>query len=95
MSCLIFAADREGLDLKEAFDENPSIREGAAHDWRRTDEIPRDRAGSSAIHRKAKGGRSAFYEQSVRNCLDVLRECGSQEDREQALELLSKLGTLQ
>lgn len=36
-----------------------------------------------------------FREQAVRNCMDVLRECGSQEDREQALELLSQLGALQ
>ena len=35
-----------------------------------------------------------FREQAVRNCLDVLRECGSQEDREQALHLLSKIGAL-
>ena len=37
---------------------------------------------------------TAFREQAVRNCMDVLRECGSQEDREQALELLSQLGAL-
>ena len=37
----------------------------------------------------------AFREQAVRNCLDVLRECGSQEDREQALSLLNRLGALQ
>lgn len=36
-----------------------------------------------------------FREQAVRNCLDVLRECGSQEDREQALSLLNRLGALQ
>ena len=44
---------------------------------------------------KLKEDDPAFYEQSVCNCLDVLRECGSQEDREQALELLTKLGILQ
>jgi hypothetical protein len=36
-----------------------------------------------------------FREQAVRNCLDVLRECGSQEDRAQALGLLTKMGALQ
>ena len=36
-----------------------------------------------------------FREQAVRNCMDVLRECGSQEDRKQALKLLGQLGTLQ
>lgn len=38
---------------------------------------------------------SAFREQSVRNCMDVLRECESSDDRKQALELLSHLGALQ
>lgn len=37
----------------------------------------------------------AFREQAVRNCMDVLRECGSQNDREQALELLGQLGAVQ
>jgi hypothetical protein len=37
----------------------------------------------------------AFREQAVRNCLDVLRECGGQEDREDALKLLGQLGALQ
>jgi hypothetical protein len=37
----------------------------------------------------------AFREQAVRNCKDVLRECGSSEDREQALTLLNHLGALQ
>lgn len=36
-----------------------------------------------------------FRQQAVRNCLDVLRECGSQDDREQALDLLTKMGALQ
>ena len=36
----------------------------------------------------------AFREQAVKNCLDVLRECGSQEDREQALSLLDQMGVL-
>ena len=36
-----------------------------------------------------------FREQAVRNCLDVLRECGSQKDRAQALDLLTKMGALQ
>ena len=36
----------------------------------------------------------AFREQAVKNCMDVLRECGSQEDREQALKLLTQLGAL-
>lgn len=36
----------------------------------------------------------AFREQAVKNCMDVLRECGSQEDREQALKLLGHLGVL-
>ena len=36
-----------------------------------------------------------FREQAVRNCMDVLRECGSQQDRELALELLTDLGALQ
>ena len=37
----------------------------------------------------------AFREQAVRNCLDVLRECRSQADREKALKLLVHLGALQ
>jgi hypothetical protein len=37
----------------------------------------------------------AFREHAVRNCLDVLRECGGQEDREDALKLLGQLGALQ
>ena len=37
----------------------------------------------------------AFREQAIKNCMDVLRECGSQEDREQALKLLAHLGALQ
>lgn len=37
----------------------------------------------------------AFREQAVRNCLDVLRECCGQDDREQALDLLGHLGVLQ
>lgn len=37
----------------------------------------------------------AFREQAVRNCMDVIRECGSQEDREQALSLLNQIGVLQ
>lgn len=36
-----------------------------------------------------------FREQAVRNCMDVLRECGSQKDREQALTLLNQMGVLQ
>ncbi len=36
-----------------------------------------------------------FREQAVQNCLDVLRECRSQEDREKALKLLVHLGALQ
>lgn len=36
----------------------------------------------------------AFREQAVKNYMDVLRECGSQEDREQALKLLTQLGAL-
>lgn len=36
-----------------------------------------------------------FRQQAVRNCVDVLRECGGQEDREQALDLLGHLGVLQ
>ncbi|URD61824.1 hypothetical protein M8312_04750 [Sphingomonas sp. KRR8] len=35
-----------------------------------------------------------FRAQAVRNCMDVLRECGSQEDRELALDLLGKMGAL-
>lgn len=38
---------------------------------------------------------SAFREQAITNCMDVLRECGGQEDREQALSLLGHLGVLQ
>jgi hypothetical protein len=38
---------------------------------------------------------AAFREQAVRNCLDVLRECGGQQDREDALTLLGQLGALQ
>jgi len=37
----------------------------------------------------------AFREQAVRNCLDVLRECGAQEAREEALKLLGQLGAVQ
>jgi hypothetical protein len=37
----------------------------------------------------------AFREQAITNCMDVLRECGKQEDREQALSLLGHLGVLQ
>lgn len=37
----------------------------------------------------------AFRAQAVQNCLDVLRECGSQQDREQALSLLKQIGALQ
>lgn len=44
---------------------------------------------------KLKEDDPEFYEQSVRNCMDVLRECGSQDDREQALDLLTKMGALQ
>lgn len=36
-----------------------------------------------------------FRQQALRNCKDVLRGCGSQEDRDQALELLTQLGALQ
>ena len=38
---------------------------------------------------------SAFREQAVKNCMDVLRECGGQADREDALKLLGQLGALQ
>ena len=37
----------------------------------------------------------AFREQAVKNCMDVLRECGGQADREDALKLLGQLGALQ
>ena len=37
---------------------------------------------------------SAFRDQAVRNCMDVLRQCGAQEDREMALDLLAKMGVL-
>ena len=36
----------------------------------------------------------AFREQAVKNCMDVLRECGSPDDRELALKLLGQLGVL-
>jgi hypothetical protein len=36
----------------------------------------------------------AFREQAVKNCMDVLRECSMQEDRELAIELLGHLKVL-
>ena len=44
---------------------------------------------------KLKEDDPEFYDRAVRNCIDVLRGDGSQDDREHALELLTKLGTLQ
>ena len=38
---------------------------------------------------------ATFRTQAVRNCLDVLRDCSSQDEREQALSLLNHLGVLQ
>ena len=37
----------------------------------------------------------AFREQAVKNCMDVLRECGGAHDRDVALDLLGHLGVLQ
>lgn len=37
----------------------------------------------------------AFREQAVKNCMDVLRECASERDRADALDMLGHLGVLQ
>ena len=67
--------------------------EGAANDRGRADTnfLGIRRADPQPI----EGLDSAFREQAVKNCMDVLRECGGQADREDALKLLGQLGALQ